>query len=55
MAQFRYQATIEELEYYVSREINTSQKIIELATVTYLNKGVSLLIINTTQKGPVRR
>jgi len=46
-ARFRYQATIEELNFNTSRGINTSQ-ITELATGGYLAKGESVLITGST-------
>src|SRR5690554_759189 len=49
-AQFRYQATVEELNLGASRGINTSQ-ITELATGLYLEKGESVLITGATGCG----
>ena len=49
-ARFRYQATIEELNFNTSRGINTSQ-ITELATGGYLAKGESVLITGSTGCG----
>lgn len=49
-AQFRYQATIEELNLETSRGMNTSQ-ITELATGSYLEKGESVLITGATGCG----
>ncbi|MDT0644981.1 IS21-like element helper ATPase IstB [Zunongwangia sp. F363] len=49
-AQFRYQATIEELNLENSRGINKDQ-ITELATGTYLEKGESVLITGATGCG----
>lgn len=49
-AQFRYQATIEELGYDVSRGLSTSH-ITELATGSYLGKGESILITGATGCG----
>lgn len=49
-AQFRYQATVEELNLETSRGINTTQ-ITELVTGTYLEKGESILITVTTGCG----
>lgn len=50
MAQFRYQASIEELNLENSRGINRSQ-ITELATGTYLNQGECILITGATGCG----
>lgn len=49
-ARFRYQATIEELNFNTSRGINTSQ-VTELATGGYLAKGESVLITGSTGCG----
>lgn len=49
-AQFRYQATVEELNLVATRGINTSQ-ITELATGSYLDKGESVLITGSTGCG----
>ncbi|WP_335965122.1 IS21-like element helper ATPase IstB [Galbibacter sp. PAP.153] len=49
-AQFRYQATIEELNLESARGINSSQ-ITELATGTYLNQGECVLITGATGCG----
>jgi DNA replication protein DnaC len=49
-ARFRYQATIEELNFDTSRGINTSQ-VTELATGGYLAKGESVLITGSTGCG----
>lgn len=49
-AQFRYQATVEELNLETSRGINTTQ-ITELVTGTYLEKGESILITGATGCG----
>lgn len=49
-AQFRYQATVEELNLEASRGINKSQ-ITELATGRYLEKGESVLITGATGCG----
>lgn len=49
-ARFRYQATIEELNFNTSRGINTSQ-VRELATGGYLAKGESVLITGSTGCG----
>ena len=49
-AQFRYQATVEELNLEATRGINTSQ-ITELATGSYLEKGESVLITGSTGCG----
>ncbi len=49
-ARFRYQATIEELNFNTSRGINASQ-ITELATGGYLTKGESVLITGSTGCG----
>lgn len=50
MAQFRYQASIEELNLENSRGINRSQ-ITELATGIYLNQGECILITGATGCG----
>lgn len=49
-AQFRYQATIEELNLESARGINSSQ-ITELATGTYLDQGECILITGATGCG----
>jgi DNA replication protein DnaC len=49
-ARFRYQASIEELNFNTSRGINTSQ-VTELATGGYLAKGESVLITGSTGCG----
>lgn len=49
-AQFRYQATIEELNLEASRGINTGQ-ITDIATGSYLQKGESVLITGATGCG----
>lgn len=49
-ARFRYQATIEEINFDTSRGINTAQ-ITELATGEYLTKGESILITGATGCG----
>jgi len=49
-ARFRYQASIEELNFNTSRGINTSQ-VTELATGGYLTKGESVLITGSTGCG----
>lgn len=49
-AQFRYQATVEELNLETSQGINTTQ-ITELVTGTYLEKGESILITGATGCG----
>lgn len=49
-AQFRYQATVEELNLEASRGINRSQ-ITELTTGAYLEKGESVLITGATGCG----
>lgn len=49
-AQFRYQATVEELNLEASRGINKSQ-ITELTTGSYLQKGESVLITGSTGCG----
>lgn len=49
-ARFRYQATIEELNFNTSRGINTSQ-VTELVTGGYLAKGESVLITGSTGCG----
>lgn len=48
--QFRYQATVEELNLEVSRGVNKSQ-ITELITGSYLEKGESVLITGSTGCG----
>ena len=49
-AQFRYQATVEELNLEAPRGINKDQ-ITELATGTYLEKGESVLVTGATGCG----
>lgn len=49
-AQFRYQASVEELNLEASRGINTSQ-ITDLATGSYLEKGESVLVTGATGCG----
>lgn len=49
-AQFRYQATIEELNLEASRGINTGQ-VTDIATGSYLQKGESVLITGATGCG----
>ncbi len=49
-AQFRYQATVEELNFTATRGVNKSQ-ITELTTGSYLEKGESVLITGATGCG----